>query len=164
MPRHHWEDSLTLRPFHTQDLLFLHHLYASVREAELAITNFSDREKEQFIAVQFQAQHQYYMQHYSPDGFNIIEIDGEPVGRFFVNYWDKEIRIVDISLIPEFRHRGIGTYLLEGAFEEARARNLPITLHVEQNNPARHLYQRLGFQVKDQRDPLYLRMEWRPAT
>jgi ribosomal protein S18 acetylase RimI-like enzyme len=40
---------------------------------------------------------------------------------------------------------------------------LPVRLHVERNNPALRLYQRLGFrEVEDQ--GVYLALEWTPGT
>ena len=56
-----------------------------------------------------------------------------------------EIRLVDISLLPEFRNRGLGTSLLRDLFTEAEAAGKPLTIHVEKFNPAMRLYQRLGF-------------------
>ncbi|HEX6939117.1 MAG TPA: GNAT family N-acetyltransferase, partial [Longimicrobiales bacterium] len=56
----------------------------------------------------------------------------------------------DIALLPEHRGRGIGTALLEALIAEADAAGKPVSIHVEQYNPARRLYARLGFrEVED---------------
>ena len=76
----------------------------------------------------------------------MILAGGEPAGRLYVARWEDEIRIVDIALLPEYRGRGLGTTLLEGLIEEAEAAGKPLSIHVEMNNPARPLYDRLGFE------------------
>ncbi len=48
--------------------------------------------------------------------------------------------------MPEFRGRGIGTALVTELFAEADASGRSVSIHVESNNPARRLYERLGFQ------------------
>jgi GNAT superfamily N-acetyltransferase len=50
-----------------------------------------------------------------------------------------------IAVDPELRNRGIGHTLMEGAIRECDG---SIKLHVEQQNPARRLYSRCGFQAK----------------
>ena len=52
---------------------------------------------------------------------------------------------MDIALLPEYRGRGIGTALLEELLVEADATGRRVTIHVERFNPARRLYERLGF-------------------
>jgi ribosomal protein S18 acetylase RimI-like enzyme len=76
----------------------------------------------------------------------IVAPGGEPAGRLYVARWEDEIRIVDIALLPDFRGRGLGTALLEDLMAEADAAGKPLSIHVEQNNPARSLYDRLGFE------------------
>ena len=85
-------------------------------------------------------------------------VDGEPAGRLYVARWKKELRIVDIALLPEHRGRGIGAELLRELLEEADAAGKPVTIHVERENPAMGLYQRLGFSPKREVGP-YLLLE-----
>jgi len=151
--------NIALRPYQNEDLPFMQQLYFSVREQELASVNFSTAEKNAFLSQQFSAQYLHYTQHYSTDAFNIIETLGKPIGRFFVDYWSHEIRIVDIALMPKYRNLGIGSYLLNMLFIEAKKNNLPVTIHVEHNNPAKKLYERLGFKLKSNTNDIYLLME-----
>lgn len=157
-----WGERLNLRHFNNEDLPFLQKLYGSTRQQELAITRFSELEKEQFIASQFSAQHHYYCQNYSTQHFDIVELDKTAIGRLFVDYREHEIRIVDIALMQEHRQQGIATFLFSCIFQEAKKNKLSVTIHVERNNPARRLYKRLGFQVKKSQDEVYLLLEWNP--
>ncbi|MFN2622997.1 MAG: GNAT family N-acetyltransferase [Chthoniobacterales bacterium] len=153
------DESLSLRPVTTADDSFLARVYASSRAEELAITNWSEEQKADFCRRQFDAQSAYYTANYPTASFQIIERDGWPVGRLYVDRWEKEIRIVDITLLPEFRGSGAGTKLLHDLQEEARVAGKTLTIHVERFNRALGLYQRLGFeQVEDK--GVYLLMRW----
>jgi ribosomal protein S18 acetylase RimI-like enzyme len=55
--------------------------------------------------------------------------------------------ISNIEIAPEYQGRGIGTAITNGIIAEARRDGLSVTLRVLKVNPARHLYERLGFIV-----------------
>jgi ribosomal protein S18 acetylase RimI-like enzyme len=151
---------ISLRPVTPADTSFLARVYASSRAEELAITGWSEELKADFCRRQFDAQSAYYAANYPEASFQIIECDGWPVGRLYVACWEKEIRIVDITLLPEFRGSGIGTKLLRDLQKEARRASKSLTIHVERFNRALGLYQRLGFeQIEDK--GVYLLMEWK---
>ena len=88
-------------------------------------------------------------------------VDGEPAGRLYVDRRADEIRLIDIALMPAFRRRGIGGELLKRVLDQGREAGLPVQIHVEHNNPAMRLYDRLGFRrVEDQ--GVYWLMRWQP--
>ena len=154
---------MTLRPANAADLPFLQDVYRKSRESELALLPWSDAQKEAFCAMQFVAQDRGYRGAY-PDGeFLLVEMDGEPIGRLYRAATPASFHLIDITLRPEWRNRGIGTQLLRETMSLAAATGLPVQLHVDKSNPARRLYARLGFrEVGDA--GLYLRLEWRGAT
>jgi ribosomal protein S18 acetylase RimI-like enzyme len=151
--------SLRLRPITPEDESFLAGVYASTRAEELAITGWSDEEKAIFCRRQFDAQSAHYRENYPGASLQVIERDGVSIGRLYVAHWAREIRIMDIALLPEHRGSGIGTKLLRGLQEEARSAGKSLTIHVERFNPALELYQRLGFQMVEDKG-VYLLMEW----
>jgi GNAT superfamily N-acetyltransferase len=153
-----------LRAATDADLPFLLRLYASTREEELAAVDWSSEQKEAFVRQQFEAQHAWYAEQYAPAGtsFDVVELDGEPVGRLYVARWPREVRIVDISLLPPWRGRGLGSRLLRELFAEADAAGKPVTIHVERFNPALRLYARLGFALREDKG-VYLLLE-RPVA
>jgi ribosomal protein S18 acetylase RimI-like enzyme len=154
---------VTLRPVGLADSEFLLRVYASTREEELAPVPWPTEQKEAFLRQQFHAQTTDWSQHYAGADFSIVEVDGVPVGRFYVDRGHDEIRLVDIALLPEYRRRGIGTGLIRDLLGEAQPRGLPVTIHVEVFNPARALYERLGFERVGDRG-VYLLMRWQPAS
>ncbi len=156
--------NLSLRPIAVPgDLEFLHRVYASTREEELRQTGWDAAQKEAFTRMQFDAQHAYYQAHYAGASFDVIQVDGAPAGRLYLDRRADEIRIMDITLLPEFRGQGIGTGLLRQILAEGQAKNLPVTIHVEAFNPARWLYERLGFHTIDDKG-VYLFMRWTPSA
>lgn len=153
---------MVLRPAGDGDRAFLAEVYASTRADELAMVPWSDEQKAAFLAHQFEAQDTHYRAHYDGAAFDVIEVDGERAGRLYVHRGAREIRIVDIALAPAFRGRGLGTGLLRALIAEADGGGRTLSIHVEMNNRARRLYERLGFRPVGEHGP-YVLMN-RPPT
>lgn len=152
-------ESIGLRPVTDDDLPFLSRLYFSTREEEMRVVAWTDELKQAFLQMQFTAQKTHYDAHYPDAEFLVIEKEGAAVGRLYVDRAPEDIRIVDISLLPEFRGSGIGTMLLKEILDEGAATSRPVTIHVERYNPALRLYERLGFRhVAD--NGVYYLMQW----
>jgi ribosomal protein S18 acetylase RimI-like enzyme len=154
---------VALRPVGDADRAFLAQLYASTRAHELTILPWTDEQKAAFLAQQFEAQDAYYRTHYSDATFDVIEVGGERAGRLYVHRGPREIRIIDISLTPPFRGRGLGTELLRKLIAEADDGGRMLSIHVEMHNPARRLYERLGLRPVGDGDGVYLLMERAPT-
>jgi GNAT superfamily N-acetyltransferase len=153
---------VTLRTAGESDNAFLRDLYASLRADELRLVRWDDAQKEAFLRQQFDAQDRHYREHYTNATFDVIELGGEPVGRLYVARWDDEIRVMDIALLPVHRGAGIGTDLLSGLRDEGAREGKRVTIHVERQNPALRLYERLGFApVADH--GVYVLLESRPS-
>ena len=153
--------TVTLRPVTPGDEPFLERVYAGTREEELAPVPWPEEAKAAFIAQQFAAQSAHYAQHYPGMTADVVLVDGEPAGRLLVDRWEREVRIVDVSLLPEARGRGTGEHLLRALMDEAAAAGKRLSIHVEIHNRAMDLYRRLGFRpVAD--EGVHLRMEWNP--
>jgi ribosomal protein S18 acetylase RimI-like enzyme len=150
-----------LRPAADADRQFLVELYASTREDELAQVEWDDDLKRAFVEQQFAAQDHHYRENYPGATLDVIEVDGVPAGRLYVYRGRSDIRIMDIALAPAFRGRGIGTSLLHSLMDEAREGGKKLSIHVEANNPARTLYDRLGFEPVGEHG-VYLLLEWSP--
>jgi len=143
--------SISFRPVTPEDHPFLRDLYAAVRAAELAPVPWPEEAKRAFLDEQFDLQHQHYVKNYPGADLLLIENDGQAVGRIYVYRTRNEIRLMDIALVPGARGQGIGSALLHELMDEARATHRHLTLHVEPDNPAQRLYQRLGFRLIENR-------------
>lgn len=127
-------ETIRFRPITDEDMEFLYRLYASTRLTEMAVTGWSESQVEAFLRMQFRLQHMQYMQNYPGASFNIVFVDGTPAGRLYVDRKEDRILVLDIALLPEFRGRGAGGRIMRGLAEEADAKGLMMSLHVEMNN------------------------------
>lgn len=154
---------IALRSVVDGDELFLADVYGSTREDELAVTDWTAEQKRAFCRMQFDAQTAHYRKHYLRAEYFIIECNDCPVGRLYIDRSAREIRIMDITVLPEHRGMGIGTRLLSDLQKEAKQCGKIVSIHVERMNPALRLYQRIGFQMAEDKG-VYLLMEWKPTA
>ncbi len=154
---------ISLRPIEDGDMEFLLALYATTREDELKQVPWTAEQKAAFVHQQFWAQHTHWRENYADTSWDLLLVDGLPAGRLYVARWPNDIRIVDISLTPEHRGAGIGTRLIRELFAEGDESGRRISIHVEIFNPARRLYERLGF-VQAGEHGVYLLMERHPVA
>ncbi len=153
---------LNFRPIRESDRAFLFELYSSTRTDELAITDWTDEQKNIFLQQQFTAQDTYYRENFPQATFLIILNAEKPIGRLYTDRRTDEIRLIDIALLPEYRGKGFGTGLLKDLQTEAVQAGKPLRIHVEKFNPALRLYERLGFaRIAD--TGVYYLMEWSPG-
>jgi ribosomal protein S18 acetylase RimI-like enzyme len=156
-------DRISFRPETETDAEFLYRLYVSTREPEMRIVPWPDEQKAQFLRMQFNAQTTHYKKNYLNADYAIILVDGKPAGRLYLHQQGRDLRIMDIVLAPEYRGAGIGTTLLREIMDRAGSAGDSVSIHVERDNPAMRLYERLGFRPIGEHGVYYL-MEWRPAT
>lgn len=152
-----------LRPEAVDDEDFLRRLYISVRWEELAGVPWPNEAKGAFLGEQFGLQSSYYRKHYPGAAWGIIMSDVEPVGRLYLHQGREDLRIIDITLLPEHRGRGIGGGFIRAVFTQAMRAGTGVSIHVEVfNHKARRLYDRLGFVPGDEAAGVYQRMDWIP--
>ena len=152
---------ITLRPQLDADLEFAAELYAETREEEVRPVDWPDEVKRAFLRSQFDAQWAHYSQHYHGAAFSIVERHGSRIGRLYIWHDQDDVRIVDIALCAEARDAGIGGALVREVMDEAARSGKSASIHVERNNRALGLYQRLGFErVADH--GIYYLMKWSP--
>lgn len=155
--------SVTFRPITDDDLPFIERLYGNTRQWEMdLLVDWSDADKAAFINQQHNAQHTYYQQVFPDARYELILKDGEPIGRLYVDRREDEHRIIDISLLDTHRGLGIGGKIMQDLLDEAAEAGKLVRIHVEQNNPAMKLYDRLGFE-KIEEQGVYWLMEWEPG-
>ena|SRR5687767_6288419 len=153
---------IQLRAVEKKDAAFIEAVYRTTREAELNLTSWSEHQKSAFISMQSAAQLTEYKTKFPGARFQVIIYNKKDAGRFFTCETENEIRLLDITLLPEFTGKGIGTNLLHRLIQRSNKVQKKIALHVIASNPALKLYQRLGF-VQIKRDGFYYHMEREPG-
>jgi GNAT superfamily N-acetyltransferase len=157
---------IALRPVADSDRDFLQRLYRSLRWDELAPTGWSDEVKNAFLDGQFSLQDRHFRTAYAGAEFFLVEQAADPIGRLYVHRTAHDLHLLEITLLPDRRGRGLGAALLAMLQDEVRAaRAGRVRLDVFATNPARHLYARLGFVETNPDDALqgpYRQMAWIP--
>ena len=151
--------ALSLRPETDADEAFLRDLYADTRASEMALVPWDDTTKATFLRQQFDAQRSHYRRQYPNATFDMLLQDGVPIGRLYLDRGMEAWRLLDIAIVPDRRGVGLGTALMRGLLAEAASVDLPVHLYVEAFNPARRLYDRLGFLPLSD-NGVYIIMRW----
>ncbi len=157
------DSNVSLRPEQASDESFLLQLYASTRADELRLVPWDETQKEAFLRSQFSLQTHHYRTYYPAAAFLIVQFDGQPIGRLYVDHSERCIHLIDIALLPERRGAGIGGRLMRDVLSEAESEHKAVQIYVERNNPALRLYERLGFRVFEEKGIHFL-MEWSPGA
>lgn len=153
---------ITMRKAVPEDESFFIQLYVSTRQEEVAAWGWPDQQRDHFLRMQFSLQQQSYSTQYPEAEHYIIRENQTPLGRMILHHGLLEILLVDLSLLPSFRNAGIGSTLLKELQEEAVAIRKRIRLNVFHSNPAKRLYERLGFQNLAE-ESMYIGMQWDPG-
>jgi ribosomal protein S18 acetylase RimI-like enzyme len=104
----------------------------------------------------------HFREHFDVSVRQVIEYRGQVIGFLDVIEEEGRTLLASIRIIPEFQRRGIGTSLIRGVLHGAASRGVPVVLRVLRINPARSLYERLGFEAVGASDTHYT-MEAHPA-
>lgn len=101
-------------------------------------------------------QRTFFKQHFSPEENEIIVAGPDSIGVRSIIRRPECLFLANIQLLPEWQGRGIGREILERLLE-----NEPrVELEVQKVNPARRLYERLGFAIVGETETHYqLRVE-----
>lgn len=151
---------VALRPETDADTPYLLALYATTRQAELdQVPGWSADQKQAFVAMQFEAQRQHYSHAIANVAFDVIERRGVPIGRLYTQEGETMLHIVDILIDPAERGAGLGSALLKSLADAALAAGKVLSIFVETYNPAKRLYERLGFVPVGEPKGFYIEME-----
>lgn len=157
-------EGFALRPEAEADVPFLRRLYVSTRWREVEpIVDWSEAQKLAFLESQFALQRHHYRTYYAETDWGVIERNGVPMGRIYIDRQVTTLLVVDVALLPEWRGKGVGTALMWAVMHEARDAGKSVTVSVEKYNPAQTLYRRLGFRETAD-EGMHWVMEWRDAA
>jgi len=137
--------TVTLRPETESDASFILDLFLSTREELPGWRELLPAQRTEILKSQSAHQVHHYRTTFPNAWFTIVEVNNRPAGRLYVNQTQNELRVIDISLLPEYRQNGIGTQLIKNIQAESIRTQTPILLHVEIESKARGFYTHLGF-------------------
>lgn len=90
-------------------------------------------------------QQRHVHQALADEGASVLMADGADAGWLHCTETRFAIHLGHLYLVPEKRSKGLGTGFLTWMSDRARRKGKDFTLDVMKNNPARVLYERLGF-------------------
>ena len=86
----------------------------------------------------------------------IILVDSKKVGVYAVHITENgDLFINEISILKEYQNKGIGRKILEEQLKENRQKGIRTILQVFKDNPAKTLYEELGFKVYGETETHY---------
>ncbi len=152
-----------LRPCQASDDAFLYAVFSTTWESEVAALP-NQNLAQHVLRIQHIAQERRFAGRFPDYERYVVRHEGQDAGRLYVHQSGLSVHVVDLTLMPEFRCRGIGTRLLRDLLEGAAHEGLSVTLRVERRNRrAAEFYTRLGFALTDV-DDLDNHFEWTPVS
>ena len=103
-------------------------------------------------------QRAHFAEHWPPDK-QAIEVEGELAGFLEIEERPGQLWIGNIELDPRCHGQGFGSSILRDIQQQARRRGMGVGLQVLKVNPARRLYERLGFRETGQNETHHV-MAW----
>jgi RimJ/RimL family protein N-acetyltransferase len=153
---------LLLRPEREADAAFLLALFRGHVLETLAAMPVDAATKEALVRMQFTSATATYRAQFPAARFDIIERDGEPIGRLITDPGGATACMVDYALVPACRGAGLGTAIIAAVLEQLAPQDRPMRVTVAPTNRASlGLCARLGFRRIDDEAALLL-LEWRP--
>jgi ribosomal protein S18 acetylase RimI-like enzyme len=97
------------------------------------------------------SQEAFFRRNFIPANVRVIVAAGEDVGLLHVEREAQALFLANLQISPAFQNHGLGSAVVRRVMEEARTAGLPLRLQVlKSNQPARRLYERLGFEVTEE--------------
>ena len=147
---------VTLREACPADDAFLRSLFFEVRSEMFDAAHLEPAMLDSLLDMQFRAREMEYRRRLPDLEHHLIESGGKAVGALALSEGD-EMVLADIAVKRAHRGEGIGEAALRQLIERAGKSGKAIVLHVDLANPARRLYERLGF-VETSRDEMSAEM------
>ncbi|MBO1110560.1 GNAT family N-acetyltransferase [Bordetella petrii] len=127
---------LTLRPALESDLPYLLALRRQTMDEHLASSGLPADDATHLARIR-----------YHWEDAHIVLFDGAPAGLLKSYRGPAAWHVVQVQVAPQYQGRGLGARLLREVLAQADAAGLPAQLDVLKTNPARRLYERLGFRI-----------------
>jgi ribosomal protein S18 acetylase RimI-like enzyme len=137
-------NALSFRPAGQEDIAFLQRLRSTtMAEHEVAsgITPSPERSMGRILA--------------SFDIAQIILFADQPIGMVKVVREGSDWELLQIQIVPKWQGNGIGAHVIRTLLAEAALAGAVVRLGVLKTNPARKLYERLGFVVVAEKSHSY---------
>lgn len=136
----------TLRKANEGDVDFLLNLRRMTMDSYLSSIGLGISDEEHLFRIKYNFQ-----------DAQIIQINNASAGLFKASYLHERSQwyLFQLQILPSYQGLGIGRELINGLCEKASEDNLSVGLSVLKSNPAKNLYDSLGFKVIDSNSAEY---------
>jgi ribosomal protein S18 acetylase RimI-like enzyme len=135
----------SLRPAVEEDFDFLYNLKVACLKDYVTETFGWDEEYQQ----------RRFKDYFDPTSTEIIVVNDQDVGQISLVDLDDELFISGIYILPPWQNQGLGAMVLGDVISDAGQKGISVSLQVLKVNPARRLYERLGFTVYEENETHY---------
>lgn len=148
IPKHKEKLVLTFNKATPEDLNFLLEL-RKLSMTEHLLAAGLDYDDEQHKARILEYYNDTYLLNLADKAIGVVKL-GQMADRWHIRQF---------QILPDYHGKGVGTKVLSLLQSKAQSVNMPITLNVLYQNPARRLYERMGFKVIGE-NGLEYQMRW----
>ena len=146
MPEPGASPAYSLRPATADDFPFLYDLHvATMRDYVTQTWGWDDAAQREMFAASFQ-----------PANSQIITINGLDIGVLAVEHRPDDWFLANFEIAPVAQGQGLGATIIRDLLATAARDGLPARFQVLKVNPARRLYERLGFAITGETPTHYL--------
>jgi ribosomal protein S18 acetylase RimI-like enzyme len=89
---------------------------------------------------------------FQPSAWQVIVFQSEDIGILQTEDRPDTLWISNIQIDPRFQSKGIGSKVIRSLVDKAQRGGKSVTLRVFKVNPARALYERLGFRISGENE------------
>lgn len=154
--------TVRMRPVNETDDSFLYDVVSSTVRNQFKKMGGDIQIMEPLLRIQYENQTREYRKRFPQASHLIVTINNVDAGRIYLDRNSEEIRILDVTLLPEYRGKGLGAFILKMLEEEAAQNQLPIRIYVEEGNPSLRLFRRLGYQFQGKYGEVHNLLQWTP--
>ncbi|HZS46112.1 MAG TPA: GNAT family N-acetyltransferase [Blastocatellia bacterium] len=142
---------VVLRPATPDDLIFARAIYYETQRWVI----------EHYFGWNEANENEKFLNNFNAEKAQIIVIDSMNAGWLQVFEDDANIEVGGIYISNQFQNRGAGTLLLTWIMNDAESKRKTVTLSTAKINPARRLYERLGFRpVREDERKIYMQKDF----
>jgi ribosomal protein S18 acetylase RimI-like enzyme len=154
---------VNLRPALAADEPFQFDLFRAHSIGMLQLGGLPEAMIDNLATMQYRARTQSYQDSYPDARWSIVELAGIPVGELIEHDEADAIYIVDVTLRPEQRKRGIGSALVRSVIAAGAQRGGVRALVLVNNEVSLSMFRGLGF-VETGQGGAHVELRWRPSV
>ena len=133
----HGVEQIRFRPATESDVDFLYALHAATMKEYVDQTWGWDEAFQEAV----------FRKNYVPAEIQVITFDEKDIGMLSLEERAEDVFLRAIEIHPEYQGQGIGTTIIQKIIAQAALKMKLVFLQVLKVNPAKRLYERLGFSV-----------------